>query len=245
MRPASAAGVQPYYARRGQGLLEAFRDDRLEALYSVAMAVGLRQGEALGLQWPDMDFEAGTLRCGTPSKCGRQISTRQGQDPEEPTTINLPKFALRPCSGISHGRTNAPSPAPAGRKPHTSSPPDRNPAGRVDCDTSLPASPQGRWPWKLRFHDFRHTCASLLLAQGVHPRVIMEILGHIQIASDEPLRHIIPAMKSEAADKMDAILSPSVLPALLPNRECDGQLERKLLKRLVGPVGFEPTTNGL
>jgi len=55
----------------------------------------------------------------------------------------------------------------------------------------------------------RHSCATLLLAQGVHPRVIREILGHSQIAVTMNLyAHVIPAMRKEVAGQMDAILSP-------------------------------------
>jgi len=62
---------------------------------------------------------------------------------------------------------------------------------------------------RIRFHDLRHSCATLLLAQGVHPRVIMEILGHSQISVTMNLyAHVIPAMQKEVAGRMDAILSP-------------------------------------
>jgi integrase len=59
----------------------------------------------------------------------------------------------------------------------------------------------------IHFKDFRHTAASLLLAQGVHPRVVMEILGHSQIKlTMDTYSHVIPALQREAADKMNAIL---------------------------------------
>lgn len=53
--------VKPLRPEQAWLLLEAFRGDRLEALYSVALALGLRQGEALGLRWQDVDLEAGTF----------------------------------------------------------------------------------------------------------------------------------------------------------------------------------------
>ena len=58
-----------------------------------------------------------------------------------------------------------------------------------------------------RFHDLRHTAASLLLAQGVHPRVVMEILGHSRISlTMDTYSHVMPTAMNEAAAKMDAIL---------------------------------------
>lgn len=62
---------------------------------------------------------------------------------------------------------------------------------------------------RIRFHDLRHTCATLLLAQGVHPRVVMEILGHSQLAVTLNLySHVLPAMQKEPAARIDAVLSP-------------------------------------
>lgn len=58
-----------------------------------------------------------------------------------------------------------------------------------------------------RFHDLRHSCASLLLAQGVHPRVVMEILGHSQIGlTMNTYSHVIPALQRDAASLMNAVL---------------------------------------
>jgi integrase len=60
----------------------------------------------------------------------------------------------------------------------------------------------------MRFHDLRHACASLLLVQGVHPRVVMETLGHSQIGlTMNTYSHVIPALQREAADRMEAVLA--------------------------------------
>ncbi|MFC8614837.1 site-specific integrase [Micromonospora purpureochromogenes] len=60
----------------------------------------------------------------------------------------------------------------------------------------------------IRFHDLRHTCATLLLAAGVSPRVVMDILGHSQIAVTMNIYgHVMPAMQQEAAGHMDAALA--------------------------------------
>ena len=58
--------VQPLTPSEARRFLEFVRGNRLEALFTVAVSLGLRQGEALGLRWTDVDFEAGTLRIGTP-----------------------------------------------------------------------------------------------------------------------------------------------------------------------------------
>ncbi len=66
-------------------------------------------------------------------------------------------------------------------------------------DAELPA---------MRFHDLRHTCASLLLAQKVPARVVMEILGHSQVTLTlNTYSHVLPTMEREAADLMDSVMS--------------------------------------
>jgi integrase len=60
----------------------------------------------------------------------------------------------------------------------------------------------------VRFHDLRHTAATLLLAQGVDPRTIMETLGHSQISLTlNTYSHVVPALQQQAAAKMAAILN--------------------------------------
>jgi integrase len=62
----------------------------------------------------------------------------------------------------------------------------------------------------IRFHDLRHSAASLLLAQGVQLRAIMELLGHSTIAlTANTYSHVMPSMMQEMADKMDALLGES------------------------------------
>ncbi|MDO8677217.1 MAG: site-specific integrase [Acidobacteriota bacterium] len=62
----------------------------------------------------------------------------------------------------------------------------------------------------IRIHDLRHSCATLLLVQGVSPRVVMETLGHSQVSLTlNTYSHVLPALQEDAASKMDAILSRS------------------------------------
>ncbi len=63
---------------------------------------------------------------------------------------------------------------------------------------------------RIRFHDLRHSAATLMLAQGVSPRVVMETLGHSIIGMTmNTYAHVIPALQQDAADLMDAILRPT------------------------------------
>lgn len=59
----------------------------------------------------------------------------------------------------------------------------------------------------MRLHDLRHSCATLLMAQGVSPRVVMETLGHSQVSLTlNTYSHVLPSLQQDAAAKMDAIL---------------------------------------
>lgn len=60
---------------------------------------------------------------------------------------------------------------------------------------------------RIRFHDLRHSCATLLLVQGVSPRVVMEVLGHSEIAlTMNAYSHVVPELQRDAAQRMQAIL---------------------------------------
>jgi integrase len=59
----------------------------------------------------------------------------------------------------------------------------------------------------IRFHDLRHTSATLLLSAGVHPKVVQERLGHSQISVTlDTYSHVLPTLQLEAAGKLDALL---------------------------------------
>jgi integrase len=61
----------------------------------------------------------------------------------------------------------------------------------------------------IRFHDLRHTAATLMLKEGIHPKIVQERLGHAQIfVTMDTYSHVLPAMQEEAAKKMDELITP-------------------------------------
>jgi integrase len=61
----------------------------------------------------------------------------------------------------------------------------------------------------IRFHDLRHTAATLMLQQGIHPKVVQERLGHSAISLTlDTYSHVLPSMQEEAAKAMDELLTP-------------------------------------
>ncbi|HKV44302.1 MAG TPA: site-specific integrase, partial [bacterium] len=100
-----------------------------------------------------------------------------------------------------------------------------HPHGLVFCDTHggpvrksnlvrrsfLPLIKRAGLP-RIRFHDLRHTAATLLLLQGVHPKVVQERLGHSQISVTlDTYSHVLPSMGREAAAKLDAFFGTAAL----------------------------------
>lgn len=64
-------------------------------------------------------------------------------------------------------------------------------------------------PETVRFHDLRHSCATLLIAQGVHLSVIKDILGHTQISTTANVYgHVLPDIQRDAASRLDDLLGP-------------------------------------
>ena len=191
-----------------RAVLEATRGDWLEALYTLALAVGLRQGEALGLHWKDVDLEAGILRV----RVALQRVEGRGLQIVEPKTARSRRTIVLPPQVVESLRAHKSRQAKAGFGWH-----DDDLVFTTAIGTPLEGSSVTHRFQKLlrradlphlRFHDLRHACASLLLAQGVHPRVVMEILGHSQISlTMNTYSHVIPALQRDAAERMDAILA--------------------------------------
>jgi integrase len=204
--------VQPYTPEEAKKLLDALKDDRLEALYSAAMALGLRQGEALGLQWPDVDMTAGVLTVrNSLQRVKGKLQLVEVKAQKSRRTITLPQVAM--AGFLRHRNRQEEERQLAGARWQETGFVFTTSIGTpLDGSTvthRFQAALKAAGLRRIRFHDLRHTCATLLLAQGVHPRLIMEILGHSQIAITMNLyAHVIPAMQKEVASQIDAILAP-------------------------------------
>lgn len=203
--------VQPWSPAEAAAFLASARQDRLYALFAVGVGVGLRRGELLGLRWSDVDVGGRLLHVrhtaqrvyGHGMVFGPPTSRRSQRDiPLPGLTVKVLKerrerqaeerAALEPYwqdSGLvfttSVGTVTEP----------------RNLARGLD-ELIVAAGVR-----RIRLHDLRHTCASLLLAQGVSPRVVMEVLGHSQLGITMNLcSHVMPSALREAADAINRAL---------------------------------------
>ena len=78
---------------------------------------------------------------------------------------------------------------------------------------------------QIRFHDLRHSAATLLFAQGVHPKTVMEILGHSYLNTTMRIYgQVLDQMKREAASKMDQLFGVATSVATTPKERLDSEL---------------------
>lgn len=206
--------VNPLTPEQARMLLEAMQGDRLETLYSVVLAVGLRQGEALGLRWQNVDLDVGTLRVAVSlQRIKGEYQLVEPKSPRSKRTILLPKMAVAALR--AHRKRQLEEQLRAGAEWENWGLVFTTVWGRP-LHGSVVTHRFQRLLYRaglrhMRFHDLRHACASLLLAQGVSPRMIMEILGHSQISLTMNLySHILPSMHQDAASRMDAVLGVGV-----------------------------------
>ena len=202
----------PEQARR---FLAAVRGDRLEALYAVALAVGMRQGEALALHWSDVDLDAGTVRVRySLQRINGKLTLVQPKTETSRRTIDLPLQAMAALRAHWDRQMDERRLAGTTWKEHglvfttqRGTPLDKgNVHNRFKALLARAGLPH------MRFHDLRHCCASLLLAQNVHPKVVQEILGHSQIAMTLDLySHVLPSVRKDAATLMSDLLEDDLL----------------------------------
>jgi integrase len=198
-------------AEETKAFLIACKGDRLEALFTVALAIGLRQGEALGLRWEDVDWESGVLHV---RRSLQRVNRKLVLD--ELKTKNsrrdLPLIDRLAISLRAHRSRQLEEKLAAGKDWQENglvftttigTPLDARNVVRKYHDTLT----RGGIPLR-RFHDLRHGCATLLLAQGVPLKTVSDILGHSQISITADIyAHVIPEMRREALGVMDSILA--------------------------------------
>lgn len=197
-------------------LLETARGERFEAILVLALTLGLRRGEILGLRWSDVDFEKRALRVNQAvQRIGGKLQVTELKTERSRRVVAIPESVVRALK--TRRAQQAQERLLAGSEWKDSDLAFTNPNGwplepitlHRDYKRMLTAA---GLPSKVRFHDLRHTAASLLLAQGVHLRVIMELLGHSSISlTANTYAHVMPAAMRDVADKMETIFASQLV----------------------------------
>lgn len=193
-------------------LLAAARADRLDALYVLALTTGMRQGELLALRWRDLDLNAATAKVGgSLQRIDGKLSIVEPKTSSSWRQVALTTAAVEALR--RHRAVQAEERLGLGAAWEDRDLVFANEAGRpIDVRnlmrrSFLPLLERASLP-RIRFHDLRHTAATLLLEQGTHPKLVAELLGHSRIATTIDLySHVTPAMHRQAAATMDALLA--------------------------------------
>lgn len=207
--------ITPLDSTQARTFLDAASGDRFACLYIISLCCGLRMGESLGLKWSDIDFEAGTLRVNRQLQRMRRVDGKAGtlvfSEPKNASrrTIDLPQRAIQALR--SHRK------AQAELRLGSSSYEDSGLVFASGKGTPLDAQNIVNRFFKplllraelpdIRWHDLRHTYATLLLARGVHPTYVQKSLGHssVQLTLDR-YSHWMPSMGRNVADGIDEAL---------------------------------------
>ncbi len=204
--------MRPLSPVEARAFLEAAREDRHGTLFELLLTTGLRPGEALGLKWCDVDFEAGRLHI--------QRSLVPGKGLQEPKTPRARRVVPLPASMTQslrgHRKRQLEERLQAGADwqeqdlvfPGTEGQPllHRNVVRRH----FKPLLEKAGLPDTTRLYDLRHSCATLLLSAGENPKIVSERLGHASVTLTlDTYSHVLPDMQESAAAKLEGLLYDS------------------------------------
>ena len=202
--------VTPFSSDEVAKLLNVAANDRLGAFYTVAIAIGLRPSEARALGWPDVDLKAGTV------KVRRTLDCQEGRYVfNEPKSRTSRRTLLLPAVWVealkAHRRRQLEERLAAGEEwgdwDLVFTTPLGRPLSRNNVSHRFGLLQQRARVPHHRLYDSRHTAASLLLAQSVSPRVVMEVLGHSSFALRmDTYTHVMEPLHRDAAEAMDRAL---------------------------------------
>lgn len=206
--------IHPLDREQVRALLQAASeaDNRLETLYVLAVTSGMRQGELLALKWEDVDLDEGVIHIRrTLTRNGGRISLGKPKTPKSRRSVRLTAAAVEAL------------------KAHLSRQMEEmkrlgdlyQDQGLIfTTETGAPINPsnlrqrsfnkllkRAGLP-QIRFHDLRHTCATLLLGRNVNPKIVSEMLGHANISITlDTYSHVLPNMQESAIRALEDALS--------------------------------------
>src|SRR5579885_2136475 len=207
--------IQPLTKEQVQQFMQAIKGNYYETLFLLALGTGMRQGEVIALKWQDVNLDTGTLQVrrvlshvdqrfrknGAPAYIEAEPKTGSSR-----RTIVLPRFVIDAL--ITHRAEQQEIKLAAGdawvdqeyvfctaKGRHLHPTPIVVAFKKVLKRAGLP---------DIRFHDLRHTAATMLLDLGVHPKIVQERLGHSEISMTMDIySHVMPTMQRQAITRLD------------------------------------------
>ena len=200
-------------SEQAQKFLEAAKGDPLEALYVLALTTGMRRGELLALKWEDIDFLHGQLQVQRTIAriADKGFVVSEPKTPKSRRSIHLASIAIE---ALKHHRILQ-------HEIRLLAGPSWDDQSWVFCNTlgrPIEAGNMLRRSFlpllakaglqKIRFHDLRHSAATLLLSTGTHPKIVQELLGHSQISMTlDTYSHVLPSLQEDAVSRLNSLLT--------------------------------------
>ena len=202
----TTAAVRSWTVAETRRFLDAVEHDRLAALWVLAVTTGMRRGELAGLRWVDVDLDAAMIHVRN-----TRVSVAHKVHEHDPKTRSSKRMVALDDRSVAclraHRRHQLEERLAWG--------PAYVESGYVfTVENGAPIHPErigvlfhrilrGLDLPRIRLHDLRHTSASLMLAAGVHPKIVSERLGHSSISVTLDLySHVIPGLQADAAERL-------------------------------------------
>lgn len=213
--------------------LEAASDSPYRTLFFTALSTGMRLGELLGLRWCDVDFDSRSLFVSQALyKSSGVCQMREPKSPHSRRQIAMPTSliavlqqhkAVQEAEEVLLGKSLTKSDLVFAH-------PDGKPLDRHTVSHSFSKVLERAELPHIRFHDLRHTHATLMLKSGVHPKVVSERLGHASVAFTlDTYSHVVPGLQEAAAERFDKMLKLDVSKMLA--KELDSRVGRERIER--------------
>ncbi|UUN27677.1 tyrosine recombinase XerC [Streptomyces sp. FIT100] len=201
--------LRPWSLDETLTFLEAARTDPLYTAFVLAVVLGLRRGEVLGVQWKDVDLDRRTLTVRTTLNRGGKELYLDTTKNRRARVIPIPLMCVAPLrwQRLRQAGGRAAAGAEWQESDHVFTTRSGRPIEPRNLYRSFQRISESAGLPRVRLHDTRHGCASLLFAAGVAPRTVMEILGHSQIAvTMNVYTHVSDNHRREAMGHMDRLL---------------------------------------
>jgi integrase len=202
--------VRSWTAEQARVFLESIHGHRFEHLYGVILALGLRRGEALALRWANIDLDKRTLTVrGTLQRIGKTLVLGEPKTEKSKRTLKLPQMTVlalraqrvkqleaRLLAGDRWQETGFVFTSQIG-----------TPIDPRNALTDFTHAVEKAGLPHTRLHDLRHSCISLLLAEGVPLSTVSALAGHSRVSTTADIyAHVTEAQFEPVADHMDRLL---------------------------------------
>ena len=194
-------------------LLAAAAGDRLEALYVLAVTTGMRRGELLALRWKHVNLDQGRLSVVSTLQSEGGLAITEAKTARSRRSLSLPAVAVRALRcrrAVQLEERLAAGPSWVERDlVFATALGSLIDPGNLLRRSFVPLLQRAGLP-RIRFHDLRHTAATLMLSEGIHPKVASDVLGHSTVAITLDLySHVTESVAADAARRMDRLLAPA------------------------------------